>query len=132
MRPFWTAPTRRSRRPILLSSYQQITRLIPGDYPDQPAAPAARSKRKGGHASVLSPDQNYVGIRLGPYKYVRYENGERELYVLRTDPAELENRASDPRFRPIMRYLDAQLEVLRGCKGQSCRNWAPPWPQPPT
>jgi len=133
MKPFWLDPKRRSRRPILLSSYQQITRLIPGDYPDdedQTAGTGAR--RKDASASVKSPDQNYVGIRLGPYKYIRYENGESELYVLRDDPAELENRAADPRYRRIIKYLDAQLEVLRGCKGQSCRNWAPRWPQPPS
>ncbi|MCB0858454.1 MAG: sulfatase [Solirubrobacterales bacterium] len=134
LRPFWTDPGRRSRRPILLSSYQQITRLIPGDYPDEPAPATgepATANRNGAHASVRSPEQNYVGIRLGPYKYVRYENGERELYVLREDPAELENRAADPRYRKILRYLDTQLDELRGCRGQSCRNWAPPWPQPP-
>ena len=47
------------------------------------------------------------------------------------DPAELENRALDPRYRYVIRYLDEQLQDLRGCKGQTCRNWAPPWPQPP-
>jgi arylsulfatase A-like enzyme len=126
---FWQDPKRRSRRPILLSSYQQITRLIPGDYPDDPQS--TTTTRKGATISVKSPDQNYVGIRLGPYKYIRYENGESELYVLRNDPAELDNRASDPRYRRVIRYLDRQLETLRGCKGQTCRNWAPKWPQPP-
>lgn len=128
MKRFWLNPKRRSRRPILLSSYQQITRLIPGDYPEEQAEPAGR---KDAGAAVKSPDQNYVGIRLGPYKYIRYENGELELYVLREDPAELENRARDLRYRHIIRYLDRELEKLRGCKGQTCRNWAPKWPQPP-
>ena len=133
MKPFWVDPKKRSRRAILLSSYATITRLIPGDYPDDPEQPGSTETtgRRGAHASVRSPDQNYVGIRLGPYKYVRYESGERELYVLRDDPAELENRAADPRYRRVLNYLDVQLEALRGCKGQSCRNWSPPWPQPP-
>lgn len=128
MKRFWLDPRRRSRRPILLSSYATITRLIPGDYPDEPADPEPTGDAS---ASVKSPNQNFVGIRLGPYKYIRYENGEQELYVLKDDPAELENRASDPAYRRIIRYLDTQLEALRGCKGQTCRNWAPPWPQPP-
>jgi arylsulfatase A-like enzyme len=132
MKRFWLNPKKRSRRPILLSSYQQITHLIPGDYPDDQHQTAGSSgARKGASASVKSPDQNYVGIRLGPYKYIRYENGETELYVLRDDPAELDNRAADPRYRRIIKYLDTQLEILRGCKGQTCRNWAPKWPQPP-
>ena len=31
MIPFWKDPKKRSRRPIPLSSYATITRLIPGD-----------------------------------------------------------------------------------------------------
>ncbi len=130
MQPFWLDPKKRSRRPILLSSYQGATRLIPGDYPEEPVVVTGQS-RKGAGISVRSPDQNYIGIRLGPYKYIEYESGDIELYVLRDDPAELDNRAGDPRYRRVIRYLDAELEELRGCWGQSCRNWAPPWPEPP-
>ena len=131
MKPFWVDPRKRSRRPILLSSYQQVTNLIPGDYPEEPEAVSGDGGEGDASVSVRSPDQNYVGIRLGPYKFIRYENGESELYVLSEDPAELENRALDPRYRYVIRYLDEQLQDLRGCKGQTCRNWAPPWPQPP-
>lgn len=131
MKRFWLKPRKRSRRPILLSSYQQITRLIPGDYPDDPGDELTGRKGQDASVSARSPVQNYVGIRLGPYKYVRYENGETELYVLRDDPGELQNRARNPRYGGVIRYLDRQLERLRGCKGQTCRNWAPPWPQPP-
>lgn len=137
MIPFWKDPKKRSRRPILLSSYATITRLIPGDYPDDPEQPGDggtedRARRgKDASASVRSPDQNYVGIRLGPYKYIRYESGETELYVLSEDPAELENRAGDPRYLKVINYLETQLADLRGCKGQSCRSWASRWPSPP-
>lgn len=137
MIPFWKDPKKRSRRPILLSSYATITRLIPGDYPDDPEQPGDggtedRTRRdKDASASVRSPDQNYVGIRLGPYKYIRYESGETELYVLSEDPAELENRAGDPRYLKVINYLETQLADLRGCKGQTCRSWASPWPSPP-
>ncbi|MDQ5894086.1 MAG: Sulfatase [Actinomycetota bacterium] len=131
MKPFWVDPKKRSRRPILLSSYQQVTNLIPGDYPEEPEVVSGDGGEGDASVSVRSPDQNYVGIRLGPYKFIRYENGESELYVLSEDPAELENRALDPRYRYVIRYLDEQLQALRGCKGQTCRNWSPPWPQPP-
>ncbi len=131
MVPFWMNPARRSRRPILLSSYQQLTGLIPGDYPEEVTPAATASGRGGAHVSVKSPEQNYIGIRLGPYKYIHYENGEIELYVLSEDPAELENRAGDSRYRRIIAYLDRELEKLRGCKGPGCRREAPPWPAPP-
>ncbi|MBX7190191.1 MAG: hypothetical protein K1X27_11435, partial [Solirubrobacterales bacterium] len=64
-------------------------------------------------------------------KYIRYESGETELYVLSEDPAELENRAGDPRYLKVINYLETQLADLRGCKGQSCRSWASRWPSPP-
>ena len=137
MIPFWKDPKKRSRRPILLSSYATITRLIPGDYPDDPEQPGDGGTEdrarlgKDASASVRSPDQNYVGIRLGPYKYIRYESGETELYVLSEDPAELENRAGDPRYLKVINYLETQLADLRGCKGQTCRSWASRWPSPP-
>lgn len=131
MRPFWRKPQRISRRPILLSSYQQATHLIPGDYPDEPLVVTGKPQRGGAGAAVKSPNQNYVGIRLGPYKYVRYENGESELYVLSQDPAELRNRVRSLRHRPVIRYLNRQLQKLRGCKGKTCRTPAPRWPKPP-
>ena len=131
MVPFWMNPARRSRRPILLSSYQQLTGLIPGDYPEEVTSAATASGRGGAHVSVKSPEQNYIGIRLGPYKYIHYENGEIELYVMSEDPAELESRAGDSRYRRIIAYLDRELEKLRGCKGPGCRREAPPWPAPP-
>lgn len=125
---FWKKPKTRSRRPILLSSYQAATRLIPGDYPDEPLVPEA--KGNGAHSSAKAPSQNYVGIRVGPYKYVEYESGGRELYMLTRDPGELHNQVKNPRFRKARRYLDQELDRLRACKAAECRVKSPRWPQP--
>ena len=127
MIPYWKNPKKKSRRPILISSYQLSTHLIPGDYPPDTPDPV-QTRKKGGQASGKAANQNYVGIRLGPYKYVEYESGDGELYILSRDPAELYNRYGYPRYAKIQRYLDQQLEILRGCKGRSCRAEAPPWP----
>ena len=100
MARFWRKPERISRRPILISSYSSATPLVPGDYPGETLVPtvAAGSDSVAG-TSGLAPNTDYVGIRLGPYKYVELGSGEGELYVLTRDPAELENRYSDPRYR---------------------------------
>ena len=126
---FWRNTKQRSRRPILLSSYQQATRFIPGDYPNEP--PVVSTSQKGGHISAKAANQNYVGIRVGPYKYIEYEIGERELYVIPQDPGELHNRYGNPRFNRITAYLDEELAKLRACKGATCRVSAEKWPAPP-
>ena len=135
MAPYWKNPSKRSRRPILISSYQLSTHLIPGDYPpDTPDPVGSKVKAKGkggGTASAKAASQNYVGLRVGPYKYVEYEAGEGELYLLTKDPAELHNRFGDPRFAKAQAYLADQLTILRGCKGATCRAQVPKWPKPP-
>ena len=128
MERFWKKPGKKSRRPILLSSYQSATRLIPGDYPDEPLVPGAGAA--GAHSSAGAQNHNYVGIRLGPYKYVEYEEGGRELYMLTRDPAELNNRVKDARFRAVKRYMNEELDRLRGCWAAECRAEADRWPQP--
>ncbi|HTU16239.1 MAG TPA: sulfatase [Solirubrobacterales bacterium] len=127
---FWKNPKKISRRPILLSSYQQATRFIPGDYPNEPPV-IIPTKNKGAHTSAKAANHNYVGIRVGPYKYVNYEEGESELYVVSQDPAELQNRYGKVRYRKVQAYLDAELAKLRACKGASCRVPAAKWPKPP-
>ncbi|MBK8293975.1 MAG: sulfatase [Solirubrobacterales bacterium] len=127
---YWRNTKKRSRRPILLSSYQQATRFIPGDYPDEPPV-VTPDATKGAQTSVKAANQNYVGIRVGPYKYVEYEVGDGELYVIPKDPAELHNRFGKRRYKRVQKYLDRELTKLRACKGASCRASAKKWPRPP-
>ncbi len=37
-------------------------------------------------ASILAPPKDYEGIRLGPYKYIEWPDGEKELYDLERTP----------------------------------------------
>ena len=55
----------------------------------------------------------YWGLRTPRWKYVRYRNGEEELYNLKKDPAELMNRADDRKLRPVARRLWRRIKVLR-------------------
>jgi N-acetylglucosamine-6-sulfatase len=55
----------------------------------------------------------FWGVRTDRYAYVEYADGERELYDLRVDPNELVNRASEPRFAPVVARLSSLLQRLR-------------------
>jgi N-acetylglucosamine-6-sulfatase len=129
---FWNRPDRISRRPVLISSYSSSVPLAESDYPGEPlTVTGGGAEGSGAGASGLVTSADYVGIRLGPYKYVELESGERELYVLTRDPAELENRYSDPRYRRIVGFLEKELDRLRGCRAADCRTPTSKWPKPP-
>ena len=87
--PFWTHTALRTRRPILLESFAKATDITPG-------VKRARAGAGGRRPSIAAPIENYLGVRLGRYKYVEYETGDRELYDLQRDPYELTNRFERP------------------------------------
>jgi arylsulfatase A-like enzyme len=118
---FWREPNRLSRRAILISSYS-ATGTLP---PEETNAPGATA------SATPLPTPDYVGIRLGPYKYVEYQTGERELYDLTRDPAELYNKAGLPRWNDVQIYMDFVLNEMRGCRAAGCRAIQEPWPPAP-
>jgi N-acetylglucosamine-6-sulfatase len=68
----------------------------------------------------LSNRNFHQAIRTGTHKYVEHASGERELYDLRSDPDELVNKVNDPAHAGTLAQLDARLEVLKTCAGESC------------
>ena len=119
LRPFWKNLKKRSRRPILLESY-----IGPNDVP-------ADASSGGASASASAPPRNFIGLRAGRYKYVEYTSGDRELYDMKTDPAELVNRATDPAWRRIATRLAAELAARKSCSGSACRADTAKLPAPP-
>ena len=57
-------------------------------------------RRRRATASLLAPPKDYSGIRLGPYKYIAWPSGEKELYDLNRDPYELNSLAERPQLLP--------------------------------
>ena len=57
-------------------------------------------------------DAGFSAIRTADRKYVRYVNGEEELYDLAVDPHELDNRAADPGRADEKARLAAKLEGM--------------------
>jgi len=117
LKPFWKSLKRRTRRPIVLEGFSG-----PNDVP--PIAGDAS-------ASAPAPPRNFSGLRAGRYKYIEYTSGDRELYDLRRDPAELINRAGDPAWRQVLRRMTRELAARKDCRGSVCRAQTNPLPAPP-
>ena len=73
----------------------------------------------------------YRGVRTARYTYIRFGNGEHELYDRRLDPYELTNVASDGTYRPVRREMLRRLKLLVGCSGAAaCNRTFGPDPSP--
>jgi len=154
--PFMREPELSTQRPILFESFVQTNDVEEnGGGPAAAPASVAAGKTGGGasvnqrpawldhrdrrnkrqwersakaKASIVAPPKDYEGIRLGPYKYIEWPDGEKELYDIEKDPFELNNIVRVPNFFPIRAFLHAQLIRLEACVGRTCREPAPPFP----
>jgi arylsulfatase A-like enzyme len=137
--PFLRDPELRTRRPILFESFVEtndvnaqgaITSSGEGDGGPSGGngSTGARAKSSRAHASLLAPPKDYEGIRLGPYKYIAWPDGEKELYDINKDPNELNNLVKVPNFFPIRNFLHRQLRRFENCVGRECRLATPKLP----
>lgn len=111
MLPFAQAPGRpRTSRPRLMEIGPQASQR--GDL-DQDGG----RLRPG--VAVKAP--RYGGVATTRYRYMRYANGQEELYDLARDPDQLDNRIADRRYRKTRSVLRRQLTRLRTCAGAECR-----------
>ena len=115
LKPYWKNPKKRSSRAIVLEGYSG-----PSNEPQVDAT-----------ASATAPIKSFSGLRAGRYKYVEYTTGERELYDLKTDPAELTNRIDAPAWRRLATRLATELAARKSCRGAACRVGTGPLPAPP-
>jgi N-acetylglucosamine-6-sulfatase len=73
-------------------------------------------------AAVGGPSDapTYKALRTQSFSWVRYANGERELYDMRNDPYQLNSR--DPsKNRSLVRRYNSRLDKLATCAGAECR-----------
>ena len=120
MLPFAQSPSRaRTSRPRLMEIGPQASQR--GDL-DQ----------DGGRVrpGVALKAPRYGGVATTRYRYMRYANGQEELYDLARDPDQLDNRISDRRYRATRRFLRRQLTRLKTCRGAECRRRGGPHPRP--
>jgi len=127
MAPFLHDPDLRTLRPYLFESFvessdvdEQGAIAEPGDQSSRTSA-----KGRGATASILAPPKDYEGIRLGPYKYIAWPDGEKELYDLEKDPYELNNIVRIPNYFPVRNFLHHELlNRLEDCGGRTCQEEA--------
>ena len=137
--PFMHDTNLRTRRPILFESFVETNDVAEngGGPAVTPASVGAgqvgggagvNPRRAKATASIAAPPKNYYGIRLGPYKYIEWPDGEKELYDINKDPYELNNRIKDRNLSPIRSFLHGQLVRLETCVGRTCQEPAPKFP----
>jgi len=117
--PYVRDPRLRTRRPILFESFVQAADIEANANKARARASSRRSDTAS--ASILAPPKDYEGIRLGPYKYIAWPSGEKELYNINKDPDELNNIVKVPNYFPVRNYLHGQLRQLEDCVGRRCR-----------
>ncbi len=138
--PFMEDPELRTRRPILFESFVETSDVeangaiaVAGDQTRAAAAATAgrqhtASRGPTAKASLLAPPKDYEGIRLGPYKYIAWPTGEKELYDINRDPYELNSLQKVPNFFPIRNFLHRQLRRFENCVGKACQEVTPKLP----
>ena len=83
-------------------------------------------------ASLLAPPKDYEGIRLGPYKYIAWPDGEKELYDIKKTPTSSTTSSAIPNYFPIRNFLHRELmNRLEDCVGRGCREEAAETPADP-
>ncbi len=136
MTPFFKDPELRTLRPFLFESFVETSDVQEAGAIAEPSDQSSPRPRKtnaasqlspkaqrGGGAtiSLLAPPKDYEGIRLGPYKYIAWPDGEKELYDLEHDPYELNNLVRIPNYFPVRNFLHRELtERLEDCVGRGC------------
>jgi len=65
----------------------------------------------GGAATV------FWSIRQGKYVYTEYNNGDRELYDLNVDSAEVASRHADPAYADVRKRMAEHLAGMKACVG---------------
>ncbi len=121
--PFIADPELRTRRPLLFESFVETNDVnAQGGVPLGSArAGISRARSDEASASIVAPPKDYIGIRLGPYKYIEWPNGEKELYDINKDQFELNNKIRDPNFYPIRTFMQRELRRLAECVGRDCQ-----------
>ncbi len=126
--PYMKDPSLRSRRPILFESFVETADVEANGEPTTQRARPSSAHQSDASASIVAPPKDYLGIRLGPYKYIEWPSGEKELYDITNDPYELNNIVRVRNLSPIRAFLHAQLVRLEACVGKRCQEVAPKFP----
>ena len=63
----------------------------------------------------------YAGIRTEKFRYIRYKEGQQELYDIERDPHEWKNQANNPEYAKVIRELNSRLPAVKDMAAQLVR-----------
>jgi arylsulfatase A-like enzyme len=66
-------------------------------------------KAAWGYPAITTWGRNNHAIKTKDYRYIRYEDGSEELYVVKSDPNEWHNVAAERKYAPVKERLRKQL-----------------------
>ncbi len=92
---------------------------------DQGWRTAVVTEGREGSATFPGDGRTTIGLRLGRWKYVRYSNGDTELYDLDADPNEMQSLQRDPAYDEVRERLQGLWLAYKDCVGESCREPLP-------
>lgn len=75
----------------------------------QSLVPQLKGRSSGQRSITTEYGKDNFAVVNERYRYIRYANGEEELYDLRVDPHEWHNKADDPAYREIKQSLFEQI-----------------------
>lgn len=110
-------PDGRSLAPVLRGASPPWRTALLVEYVSQFSPAQQRASARSKHPLPPSWD----AIRTADHLYVRYANGERELYDTAADPHQLTNRAGQADWADEEAALAARLADLKRCAGDGCR-----------
>ncbi len=109
--PGLTRPGGRCSRPVsLLDVYPTLSELCgftpPAQLEGQSLVPLLRDPEAVREAPAVTTFRgNNHAVRTERWRYIRYSNGDEELYDHNADPDEFTNLAKDPAYREVIREL---------------------------
>jgi N-acetylglucosamine-6-sulfatase len=88
-----------------------------------PVFSAGGERPAGWREEVLVEDlgRGWNMLRTPRWAYVEWDEGEKELYDMYTDPYQLRSVHAEARKTDLIARLSARLDTLKGCSGDSCR-----------
>lgn len=67
-----------------------------------------------------APVARYRAIKIGRYKFVKYNNTTSELYDLYRDREELKNQVRNRAYSNILNYMKKNFNYYKTCQGSTC------------
>jgi arylsulfatase A-like enzyme len=115
--PGLTPKGARCHRPVdLMSVYPTLCKLAGVPVPDHVSGPSIVPLLKDPNApwdlpAITTHGRGNHSVKTETHRYIRYQNGDEELYHVTEDPYEWENLASRPESRAIKQELAKYLPV---------------------